>query len=242
MMIMCRGWRFFEPQVPGAIAPVPATSEMTQEVGIRNCRLYTKPGDAVVSEFEERLSAVEDLAAETSLDVDDLETAVEADGSQINSLKSRMTSAENRITVLENSGGGGTGAIVGSGDVYYDGTDSGYDFKYTIDGGVVTIHLESNMSLTMPGTDNFIELVGLPADMVISAMYIMHLVTPGSNVVDYVPVTWSKAANENLKATCTDNMVAANIPSTGVPSYTCSTASVYYFRYFGKQNIVLYKE
>ena len=106
---MCRGWRFREPEVPGAIAPVPATPEMTQEVGIRNCRLYTLPGDATVQEFEERLSAVEDLAAETSLDVDDLETAVEADGSQISSLQSRMTNAENRITALENGGGGGGG-------------------------------------------------------------------------------------------------------------------------------------
>lgn len=107
---MCgRGWRFVEPQVPGAIAPVPATPEMTQEVGIRNCRLYTKPGDAVVSEFEARLAAVEDLAADTSLAVDDLETAVEADGTQINSLQTRMTNAENRITALENGGGGGGG-------------------------------------------------------------------------------------------------------------------------------------
>lgn len=240
---MCRGWRFREPEVPGAIAPVPATPEMTQEVGIRNCRLYTKPGDAVASEFEARLDAVEDLAAETSLSVDDLETAVEADGARINGLTTRMTSAENRITALENGGGGGgTGAIVGSGDVYYDGTDSGYDFKYTLDGGAVIIHLESDMSLSMPGTDNFIELVGLPADMVISAVSIIHMVQPGSNVIDYVPVTWSKAANANLKATCTDNMVSESIPSTGVPSYVCSTASPYYFRYFGKQNIVLYKE
>lgn len=107
---MCgRGWRFVEPQVPGAIAPVPATPDMTQEVGVRNCRLYTKPGDAVVSEFAERLEAVEDLAAETSLAVDDLETAVQADGSQISRLQTRMTSAENRITALENGGGGGGG-------------------------------------------------------------------------------------------------------------------------------------
>lgn len=107
---MCgRGWRFVEPQVPGAIAPVPATPDMTQEVGVRNCRLYTRPGDAVVSEFAARLEAVEDLAAETSLAVDDLETAVQADGTQINSLKTRMTNAENRITALENGGGGGGG-------------------------------------------------------------------------------------------------------------------------------------
>lgn len=73
---MCRGWRFREPEVPGAIAPVPATPEMTQEVGIRNCRLYTKPGDAVVSEFEARLDAVEDLAADNAGDIDSLESAV----------------------------------------------------------------------------------------------------------------------------------------------------------------------
>lgn len=57
---MCRGWRFFEPSVPGAIAPVPATPEMTQPVGIRNCRLYTLPGDATVQQFEERVSNLED--------------------------------------------------------------------------------------------------------------------------------------------------------------------------------------
>ena len=78
---MCRGWRFREPEVPGAIAPVPATPEMTQEVGIRNCRLYTLPGDATVQEFEERLEDVEDA-------VDSLDT---------------------RVTDLENSGGGGGG-------------------------------------------------------------------------------------------------------------------------------------
>lgn len=78
---MCRGWRFREPEVPGAIAPVPATPEMTQEVGIRNCRLYTLPGDATVQEFEERLEDVEDA-------VDSLDT---------------------RVTALENSGGGGSG-------------------------------------------------------------------------------------------------------------------------------------
>lgn len=78
---MCRGWRFREPEVPGAIAPVPATPEMTQEVGIRNCRLYTLPGDATVQEFEERLEDVEDA-------VDSLDT---------------------RVTDLENSGGSGGG-------------------------------------------------------------------------------------------------------------------------------------
>lgn len=75
----CWGWRFREPEVPGAIAPVPATPEMTQEVGIRNCRLYTLPGDATVQEFEERLEDVEDA-------VDSLDT---------------------RVTALENSGSGG---------------------------------------------------------------------------------------------------------------------------------------
>lgn len=135
---MCRGWRFREPEVPGAIAPVPATPDMTQEVGIRNCRLYTKPGDAVVSEFEARLDAVEDLAADNAGDIDSLESAVNGKVGY-----SDLTfNVENPMSVqtLENiqyqgttyipSGGGG-GSSVG----YWGGrtteepdTDSNYTF------------------------------------------------------------------------------------------------------------------
>lgn len=111
---MCRGWRFAEPQVPGAIAPVPATPDMTQEVGIRNCKLYTKPGDAVVSEFEERLEAVEDATADNTLEIDTLSAlAVKSSNLQFN------VANPQGITVLENiryfgtdyiiSGGGGGG-------------------------------------------------------------------------------------------------------------------------------------
>lgn len=117
---MCRGFRFRDPEVPGAIAPVPATPEMTQEVGIRNCRLYTKPGDAVVSEFEERLEAVEDATADNTLEIDTLSAlAVKSSNLQFN--------VENPqgITVLENiryfgtdyvipSGGGGGGGNAGT--------------------------------------------------------------------------------------------------------------------------------
>lgn len=40
---MCRWPFFFGPAVPGAIAPVIAPDDWTQEVGVRKCRLYTKP-------------------------------------------------------------------------------------------------------------------------------------------------------------------------------------------------------
>lgn len=40
---MCKWPFFYGPGVPGALAPVQATDDMTQEVGVRNCKLYTKP-------------------------------------------------------------------------------------------------------------------------------------------------------------------------------------------------------
>lgn len=97
---MCRGWRFREPEVPGAIAPVPATPEMTQEVGIRNCRLYTLPGDATVQEFEERLGAAED-------DIDALESRMDSAEGDIGGLTLDVGDLDNRVTTLENSGGSG---------------------------------------------------------------------------------------------------------------------------------------
>ena len=97
---MCRGWRFREPEVPGAIAPVPATPEMTQEVGIRNCRLYTLPGDATVQEFEERLVAAED-------DIDALELRMDSAEDDIGGLTLDVGDLDNRVTALENSGSGG---------------------------------------------------------------------------------------------------------------------------------------
>lgn len=107
---MCRGWRFAEPQVPGAIAPVPATPDMTQEVGIRNCKLYTKPGDAVVSEFEERLEAVEDATADNTLEIDALDAAaVKSSNLQFN------VNNPQGITQLENIRYFGTDYIVPSG-------------------------------------------------------------------------------------------------------------------------------
>ena len=91
---MCWGWRFREPEVPGAIAPVPATPEMTQEVGIRNCRLYTLPGDAATQEFAQRLGAAED-------DIDALELRMDSAEGDISGLTLDVGDLDSRVDTLE---------------------------------------------------------------------------------------------------------------------------------------------
>lgn len=91
---MCRGWRFREPEVPGAIAPVPATPEMTQEVGIRNCRLYTLPGDAATQEFAQRLGAAEN-------DIDALELSMVSAEGDIEDLDGRVDTLEGQVVASD---------------------------------------------------------------------------------------------------------------------------------------------
>lgn len=167
---MCRGWRFAEPQVPGAIAPVPATPDMTQEVGIRNCKLYTKPGDAVVSEFEERLEAVEDATADNTLEIDALDAAaVKSSNLQFN------VDNPQGVTLLENIRYNGTNYVVysGGGSVQARGVGTLRDeyaslnvgtFNYLIDGKIMLIRLQVDQTSWETAAIG-LTLVGLPQNV-----------------------------------------------------------------------------
>lgn len=50
---------FFGPLVPGALAPVNAEDDMTEPVGVRKCRLYTRSYAAAINALTERVAALE---------------------------------------------------------------------------------------------------------------------------------------------------------------------------------------
>ena len=108
---MCRFPFFYAPAVPGSIAPVAATDDMTQPVGIRDCRLFTKPGDAVVTDFENRLSSVESKADLNEDDIDTLQGDMEDVEADISNLDTRVTNLENATPTV---GGGNAYAQVAS--------------------------------------------------------------------------------------------------------------------------------
>lgn len=56
---MCRWPYFFGPLVPGALAPVNAEDDMTEPVGVRKCRLYTKGYGTEIAALTERIAALE---------------------------------------------------------------------------------------------------------------------------------------------------------------------------------------
>lgn len=57
---MCRFPFFYGPAVPGALAPVNATDDMNQPVGVRKCRLYTRGYSTEVNNLDERVTALEE--------------------------------------------------------------------------------------------------------------------------------------------------------------------------------------
>ena len=50
---------FFGPLVPGALAPINAEDDMTEPVGVRKCRLYTRSYAADITNLKARVTALE---------------------------------------------------------------------------------------------------------------------------------------------------------------------------------------
>lgn len=84
----------YGPAVPGAIAPVDATLKMTNEVGIKRCRLYVDaPTTAELTAVTNRVTALEESGGADTIE----------------ELQDDVTSLDNRVTTLENqqqAGGG----------------------------------------------------------------------------------------------------------------------------------------
>lgn len=68
----------YGPAVPGAIAPVDATEDMTNPVGIKNCRLYVDaPTGEDMTELDDRVTALENAGGGATTDYCKLSSYIE---------------------------------------------------------------------------------------------------------------------------------------------------------------------
>lgn len=223
---MCRFPWFYTPAVPGALAPVVATDDMTQEVGVRNCRLYTRPGDAQTQQFEQRLTTVENDVGDLQLDTSDISGDV--------------ADLELRVDALEQGGGGGsqrTGNFrVQIGNTICSGG------KYVIDGEMVYLYMPSTTPAVAESSATSITILDLPSDfpqtriesLSWSRFYqgLMYTITFASPVFLNGVLTLSVSRVQQFAFSQGSNVTCA---------YDSNSGMAYYLQYFTPRVLTLMK-
>lgn len=204
------GCRFW--QCRGAVCPVLKSDEMTQAVGIgQDGRLWTAPTTGAALDPVDKTSAMTQPVGK------------DADG--------KLWTAA--------GGGGGSGAVTGTAEIWFDGAQTSYTVDYTIFGNVVVLHF--NISSLMFGAATYFEVRGLPSDVVIDSTTVLTLLRPSGNGADIVPLQFAKAANAALIVTAVENVAAFSIPQSSAVTGTGSANSPYYWQYLNGQTVTLYK-